>query len=91
MQDVLGTFQDSEAQREALYSLATDMMSATAPPPGRSSRWGRSPPGCRRTRTRRAREFAACSSGSRGGRRSIGRPDRAGAGGAGTAVAGAAR
>ena len=26
LQDVLGTFQDSEAQREALYSLATDMM-----------------------------------------------------------------
>jgi hypothetical protein len=27
LQDVLGTFQDSEAQREALYSFATDMMS----------------------------------------------------------------
>ena len=27
MQDVLGTFQDSEAQREALYSFATEMMS----------------------------------------------------------------
>lgn len=27
LQDVLGTFQDSEAQREALYSIATDMMS----------------------------------------------------------------
>jgi CHAD domain-containing protein len=27
LQDVLGTFQDSEAQREALHSLATDMMS----------------------------------------------------------------
>src|SRR3954447_9727843 len=27
LQDVLGTFQDSETQREALYSLATDMMS----------------------------------------------------------------
>jgi CHAD domain-containing protein len=26
LQDVLGTFQDSEAQREALHSLATDMM-----------------------------------------------------------------
>ena len=26
LQDVLGTFQDSEAQREALYSFATDMM-----------------------------------------------------------------
>jgi CHAD domain-containing protein len=26
LQDVLGTFQDSEAQREALYSLGTDMM-----------------------------------------------------------------
>ena len=26
MQDVLGTFQDSEAQREAIYALATDMM-----------------------------------------------------------------
>ena len=28
LQDVLGTFQDSEAQREALYSFATDMMAA---------------------------------------------------------------
>jgi CHAD domain-containing protein len=28
LQDVLGTFQDSEAQREALYSLATDMMAS---------------------------------------------------------------
>jgi CHAD domain-containing protein len=27
LQNVLGTFQDSETQREALYSLATDMMS----------------------------------------------------------------
>src|SRR3954454_10404632 len=27
LQDVLGTFQDSETQREALHSLATDMMS----------------------------------------------------------------
>jgi CHAD domain-containing protein len=27
LQDVLGTFQDSEAQREALHALATDMMS----------------------------------------------------------------
>jgi CHAD domain-containing protein len=27
LQDVLGTFQDSEAQREALYSFATEMMS----------------------------------------------------------------
>jgi len=27
LQDVLGTFQDSEAQREALYALATDLMS----------------------------------------------------------------
>lgn len=27
MQDVLGTFQDSETQRKALHSLATDMMS----------------------------------------------------------------
>jgi CHAD domain-containing protein len=26
LQDVLGTFQDSEAQREAIYALATDMM-----------------------------------------------------------------
>jgi len=26
VQDVLGTFQDSEGQREALYSFATDMM-----------------------------------------------------------------
>ena len=26
MQDVLGTFQDSEAQREAIYALAADMM-----------------------------------------------------------------
>jgi CHAD domain-containing protein len=31
LQDVLGTFQDSEAQREALYSLATDMMADGAP------------------------------------------------------------
>jgi CHAD domain-containing protein len=30
LQDVLGTFQDSEAQREALYSLATDMMAGGA-------------------------------------------------------------
>ena len=26
LQDVLGTFQDSEAQREAIYALASDMM-----------------------------------------------------------------
>jgi CHAD domain-containing protein len=28
LQDVLGTFQDSEAQREAIYALAADMMAA---------------------------------------------------------------
>jgi CHAD domain-containing protein len=30
LQDVLGTFQDSEAQREALYSIATEMMTGGA-------------------------------------------------------------
>ncbi len=30
LQDVLGTFQDSEAQREAIYALATDMMAREA-------------------------------------------------------------
>jgi CHAD domain-containing protein len=34
LQDVLGTFQDSEAQREAIYALATDMMTRS----GASSR-----------------------------------------------------
>jgi CHAD domain-containing protein len=30
LQDVLGTFQDSEAQRDAIYALATDMMADEA-------------------------------------------------------------
>ena len=95
MQDVLGTFQDSEAQREAIYALATDMMAARRrlrpddPRDGGDRRPAAGGPGL----VARA-SSPPCSSGSRSRsvQRRMARPSQAGAVRApATASAGAAR
>ena len=86
MQDVLGTFQDSEAQREAIYALATDMMARDGASARTILAMGEIAARLQGTRTRRARSSMPRSRGSRGWpvhRRMarLGRPRAAPAGG----------